>query len=196
MQQRSPVHFGLEFLGDERAICAAHGAKVRAPRHIRQAPTRSSSSPPHACPRTPAGQSDRCPYARCSGSGAGSCVASAALSCPAFPAFPGAISADIPHVCADLPGSPDGALTAQKSSSKACAGGNIPPPQNGPIPGRVMRRPARVVGLVPGTLRHRRKSLNSKERHMLRDCTTRKMCRIRTVTEGGGGQRGWWGTAR
>jgi hypothetical protein len=72
-------------------------------------------------------QSDRCPYARCSDCAEVSWVASAVGSSIATPALSDAISAYLPHACADLPRSADGAPTASTSPSKERVGGNSPP---------------------------------------------------------------------
>jgi hypothetical protein len=121
--------FRCRIVPSDRAKSATHGAKDRALRHTRRAPCRSSSSPPHACSRTREAQSDRCPYARCSDCAEAPWVASAVASSTAVPAFSGAISADLPHACADPPRSPDGAPTASNLPSKDRVSGSSAPRQ-------------------------------------------------------------------
>src|SRR5712691_9246757 len=111
MKQRAPVHFVAGFFEaiapnaqrmrrktKRRGIfCMPHTAEVH--RFDMHAPEREEQS---VC----------CPCARRSDSAATSGFASIAPSCPVVQAFPGANSAGVPYVCADLPGSADDAPTA------------------------------------------------------------------------------------
>jgi len=110
--------------------------KDRALRHIRRAPCRSSSSPPHACSRTREALSDRCPYARCSDCAEASWACSDARSSAAVPASSGAISANLPHAYADPVRSADGAPTASNLPSKDRVSGST-----APLPARFDTRP-------------------------------------------------------
>jgi len=127
MKQGSPVHFVTGVFQAIAPYAQRMGRKDRALRHIRRAPCRSSSSPPHACSTTREARSDRCPYARYSDCAAASWSASADGSSTAVPALSGAISADLPHACADPPRSADGAPTASTLLSRGRGGGNSPP---------------------------------------------------------------------
>lgn len=95
----------------DRAICAAHRAKVARRRRILARPFRSSSSLRHASPRTPEGLD--C-VRQCSLRNAAGCVSS-----HAFRALHGAsadaVPPDTPHVCAQIPCQP-----AMSASDRTC----------------------------------------------------------------------------
>src|SRR5216684_5288261 len=104
MKQLAPVHFVAGFF---EAI-APNAQRMR-----RKTKHRGILGVPHAAPvhrfdmhapeRPKSNRfAGRC--ARCSDSAVTSGFASTAPSCPVAPAFPGANSADVPYVCADLPG--------------------------------------------------------------------------------------------
>src|SRR6476620_2660908 len=184
MKQGSPVHFVAGFfqaiapyaqrMGRKTERCGILGVPHAAPVHRLHM---------HAPERAKRNRTAGCPYARCSDCAEVSWVASAASSSTAVPALSGAISADLPHACADPPRSADGAPTASTSPSKDRVGGNSPPrperfdtkpqhartrtgcwplPRNGEAPSVILRA--------------------TKEPEMGREQNIRKTCRIRTLT--------------
>lgn len=177
---RPPVDFDPRPVG--LAICASSSAKDAAPRHIREHPCRSSSSPRHASPSTLGqhGRAHPCPPK----SAAEPAFSAASLALPG--ASDGAIPPDIPHAY-EPPRCPRSTSAIDRACpSSGDAHGNIRSASYRCAATPRREPPTRIAAPCSRNVSNSTEILHAtKEPDMSRECTTQSGCRDRTLTTAG-----------